>query len=103
MAKNTPEGKVKGSVKKHLRFAKAYTFAPVQTGYGKSTLDFLACVPTPKSCPQCGHTEKFGQFVAIETKAEGKKMTNRQRVIAKMMKEAGAVVYLVKGKVWTAL
>lgn len=103
MAKNTPEGKVKKDAKKHLAFAKAYAFWPVQTGYGSSTLDCLACVPTAKSCPHCGHTETFGQFVALETKAPGKKLTKRQEATAKEMKKAGAHVYVVEGIVWTAL
>src|SRR5437660_7916101 len=98
-----PEAKVKKDAKKHLAFAKAYAFWPVQTGYGSGTLDCLACVPTAKSCPQCGHTEVFGQFVAIETKAEGKKLTAKQKIIAEDAKRAGAVVYLVEGNVWTPL
>lgn len=98
-----PEAKLRKSTDKHLAFAKAYWFRPVQTGYGKATLDCLACVPTHKSCPQCGHVETFGQFVAIEEKAEGKKLTKRQEMTAKEMKKAGAIVYLVEGTIWTPL
>lgn len=98
-----PEAKVKKDAKKHLAFAKAYEFWPVQTGYGKSTLDCLACVPTQKSCPRCGEVQTFGQFVAIETKAEGRKLTKRQELIAKMMKQSGAIVYVVEGIKWTRL
>ena len=99
----TPEGKVKKEVKKHLAFAKAYHLWPVQTGYGRSTLDCVACVPTHKTCPQCGHGEVFGQFVAIETKAPGKKLTARQRMTVVEMKKASAVVYVVEGMLWTPL
>jgi hypothetical protein len=99
----TPEGKVKKEAKVHLNFAKAYHFWPVQTGYGSATLDCLACVPTHKSCPQCGHTETFGQFVLIECKTNGKKMTKRQQATAREAKKAGAVVYLVEGTLWTPL
>jgi hypothetical protein len=98
-----PEARVKKEVKKHLAFAKAHAFWPVQTGYGRATLDCIACVPTTKSCPQCGHTETFGQFVAIETKAPGRKLTARQKMIAQEMKKAGAVVYVVEGMIWEAL
>jgi hypothetical protein len=56
----TPEGKVKAAVNKVLaRYKKIYRFMPVPYGYGESSLDYLICVN--------------GRFVAIETKAPGKK------------------------------
>ena len=56
----TPEGKVKAAVKRVLaRYPETYFFMPVQAGYGKKTLDFLIC--------------HYGEFIAIETKAPGKK------------------------------
>ena len=55
----TPEGKVKKDIKKYLDEIGAYSFWPVQTGYGKRTVDCLACLN--------------GEFWAIEVKAPGKK------------------------------
>jgi hypothetical protein len=54
----TPEGKskikIKNEVKKGLDDKKIYYFCPVQTGYGKRTVDILCCID--------------GKFVAIEVK-----------------------------------
>ena len=64
----TPEGYEKSKVKKYLSQIGAYQFWPVQTGYGASTIDCLACVR--------------GRFVGIEVKKEGYKpsaFTARQR------------------------
>jgi len=61
----TPEGKVKAKVRKLLAgYQGMYTYWPVPTGFGKTTLDVLGCYR--------------GQFFTIETKAEGKKPTQRQ-------------------------
>jgi hypothetical protein len=61
----TPEGKVKAAVKRVLaRYPESYFFMPVQAGFGKKTLDFLIC--------------HYGEFIAIETKAPGKKPTPLQ-------------------------
>lgn len=62
----TPEGRVKNEVKKQLKALGAYQFWPVQTGMGAKTVDCLACLQ--------------GQFVAIETKAPGRKPTPLQLV-----------------------
>lgn len=61
----TPEGKVKDKVKALLTEFGAYQFWPVQTGYGKRTLDCLACY--------------CGRFIAIETKRAGKDLTPFQK------------------------
>ena len=61
----TPEGQVKHELKKYLDAMGVYYFMPVQTGYGRATLDFLCCIR--------------GRFVGIETKAPGKQPTGRQR------------------------
>jgi hypothetical protein len=79
----TPEGKVKQKVKGILAQYGVYYYMPVQTGYGLTSLDFIGCYN--------------GLFFAIETKAEGKRMTDRQLVVAKQMFEAGAQVFLVAG------
>jgi len=47
----------------------------VQTGYGRTTLDFLVCIR--------------GRFWAIETKAPGKKPTPRQNAVMRAIEEAG--------------
>ena len=74
----TPEGQVKHELRKFLDAMGIYYFMPVQTGYGKSTLDFLCCVR--------------GRFVGIETKAEGKETTARQRRVMKEIEDAGGLV-----------
>lgn len=79
----TPEGKVKDKVKRLLKKHGAYFFMPVQTGYGASTLDILCCVS--------------GVFVAVETKAPGKKPTARQEVIISQIRSAGGFVFVIDG------
>lgn len=81
----TPEGKVKAKVKRILKkYGKEiYQFWPVQTGYGASTLDVLCCVK--------------GKFLAIETKAEGKKPTQRQELTIKDIKAAEGIVLVIDG------
>ena len=78
----TPEGKVKASVKSALYGTpKCWVFWPVQTGMGKPALDCLLCVN--------------GQFIVIETKAKGKKLTTRQLHTKAEMEAAGAIVFIV--------
>lgn len=79
---STPEGKVKAQVRKGLRpIARLWDFMPVQNGMGKPALDFLLCVN--------------GHFIAIETKAKGKKLTTRQEHTKAEMEAAGATVFVV--------
>ena len=83
----TPEGKVKDKLKAHLRQRGFYYFFPVQTGYGATSLDVLAC--------------QYGQFYAYECKADGKDLTPRQKIVARQLKASGARVFkvtLVNGK-----
>ncbi len=77
----TPEGKVKKKVSKLLKDMGAYYFMPVQAGYGSTTLDYLVCF--------------HGEFIAIETKAPGKKMSARQELTAELIAEAGGVVFVI--------
>jgi hypothetical protein len=77
----TPEGKVKMRVKVMLDMFDAYRFMPVQTGFGVPTLDFLVCIR--------------GHFIAIETKAPGKKPTERQETTIEQIKSAGGHVFVV--------
>lgn len=56
----TPEGRVKADVKKFLAARGAWYCMPMGTGYGNSGVpDFITC--------------HKGRFVAIETKAPGKR------------------------------
>lgn len=84
----TPEGKVKKEIKEYLRSIGAYFFLPVQTGYGSSTLDILACVN--------------GRFVAIEVKQPGGKATVRQKLIIDQIRAAGGTAILADSadEVW---
>lgn len=83
----TPEGRVKNTVKRVLkRFeeefdCELYTNWPVPGGYGESMLDLVGCA--------------FGKFFAIETKAPGKTITERQRQCAARMERAGAKVFII--------
>jgi hypothetical protein len=79
---STPEGKVKNNVNKRLKpIAHLWKFMPVQTGYGIPALDYLLCVN--------------GRFIAIETKAKGKKLTTRQLQTVAELEAAGAKVFVV--------
>lgn len=82
----TPEGKVKRKVSAILaEFASTtYYTMPVPGGYGESTLDYVGC--------------NLGRFFAIETKAPGKKPTDRQNAIATMMTRAGGKVFVIDGE-----
>lgn len=85
---NTPEGKVKDQVKRALKCLRdkgypVYYHMPVQNGMGKSTLDFVGCIA--------------GKFFAIETKAPGKKPTERQLGTIAEMEKAGAAVFVYDG------
>jgi hypothetical protein len=81
----TPENRVKDRLNKALKpFGRAlYRFMPVQTGYGRKTLDYLLCY--------------HGHFIAIETKAPGKKMTPLQEETACQIIAAGGTVFMVDG------
>lgn len=79
---STPEGKIKTALKRELaRVPECYQFWPVQMGLGAATLDCLLCVS--------------GRFVAVETKAPGKRLTTRQEITAAAIAKAGAMVYVV--------
>jgi hypothetical protein len=80
----TPEGKVKDQVKKLLkRFACIYYHMPVQNGMGAPSLDFICCVR--------------GYYLAIETKAPGKKPTPRQELTIAAITQAMGFVFVVAG------
>ena len=77
----TPEGRVKAGIRAALKAVGAYQFWPVQTGYGSSTLDCLACVPLLGE----------GHFLGIEVKrADGPaRPTLRQRLAMEAIRAAG--------------
>lgn len=80
----TPEGRVKAKVNRLLdKYKGMYRHMPVPYGYGASTLDYLICFR--------------GRFLAIETKAPGKKPTDRQKMIADQIRAAGGVVFIIDG------
>lgn len=80
----TPEGRVKKRVSTLLKATPGvYYFMPVPSGYGESSLDYLGCYR--------------GRFFAVETKAPGKKPTDRQRQTIAAMEAAGGRVFVIDG------
>lgn len=81
----TPEGKVKQMVRDLLDRVsvrdKLHYFMPVQGGYGPALLDFYG--------------SHLGRFFAIETKAPGKKLTDRQQTIRNNIEASGAKVFVI--------
>ena len=80
----TPEGKVKNAVNKLLdKYTQLYRYWPVPNIYGASSLDCIVCFR--------------GLFIAIETKAKGKKPTPRQETMIEVMRGAGGIVLVIDG------
>ena len=80
----TPEGKVKRQVKKILKERGVWYVMPVPTGYGMAGVpDFLCCWR--------------GLFLAIETKAPGKKytLTANQKNKISAIRQAGGVAVVI--------
>ena len=75
----TPEGKVKKAVKEYLKSIGAWYYMPVSNGMGRvGCPDILACYQ--------------GRFIAIETKAPGKRKgvtPNQQREIDDILSANG--------------
>jgi hypothetical protein len=85
----TPEGRVKQKVNRVLdEYKSAYRFMPVPGGFGASSLDYLICIN--------------GFFLAIETKAPGKKPTDRQKRITAQIHRAGGIVRVIEDDVGCA-
>jgi hypothetical protein len=76
----TPEGEVKKAYRE-LIDTLGYRFSPVQTGWGKRTLDDLCCIR--------------GRFVAIEGKRvdNAKGMKPFQAIIADEIRAAGGLAF----------
>ena len=81
----TEEGKLKARVKLYLKQLGAYWHMSVPTGLGRPTVDFVCCIP------QHVNGAVVGRFVAIETKASGKKPTANQALVLKEVNDAGGV------------
>lgn len=79
----TPEGKVKAEVKKLLKRYGVYWHCPVQNGMGSPSLDFVCCADS--------------YYLAIETKAPGKKPTPRQENTMLDIRKAGGFAVVVDG------
>ena len=80
----TPEGKVKDAVKKWLRERGYWFYMPVQNGMGVQGIpDFIICAA--------------GQFIAIETKAPGKRdnTTANQKARLAEIEQANGVAAVI--------
>jgi hypothetical protein len=90
----TPEGKIKKMVRDVLAefveydtgmdVAKIKQYWPVPSGFGASDLDCIVCY--------------YGQYIAIETKAPGKKPTPRQKLTIAETRGAGGAVFVIDGE-----
>lgn len=79
----TPEGLIKNAVKLMLKKHGVYWHCPVQNGMGAPSLDFVCC-----------HKNKY---LAIETKAPGKRPTPRQEITISEIEKAGGRVFVIDG------
>jgi hypothetical protein len=80
----TPESKVKAKLRKLLKdYPDVYTYWPVPSGFGKTTLDVLGCYR--------------GRFFEVETKAPGKKPTLRQQVELESIGRAMGKTFVITG------
>ena len=90
----TPEGKVKQAVKKYLIAEGIWYYFPSQNGIGCVGIpDLICCRPITVTPDMVGKT--LGQFVAIETKAPGKKANttaNQKRNLKAIADHAGVAV-----------
>jgi hypothetical protein len=68
----TPEGRVKAAVKRVLKGRGVWYYMPIQNGMGVTGIpDFIGCQPVTISADMVGQT--VGLFIAVETKAPGKR------------------------------
>lgn len=77
----TPEGRVKQKINKVLDKHNAWKFMPVPTGFQTKTVDYLVCCK--------------GRFIAIEAKAPGKAVTDRQAHVLSHIRDAGGLTFVV--------
>lgn len=83
----TPEGRVKRKISELLKSygSDVWWYMPVQTGYGKSVVDYLGCV--------------MGRFFAIEAKRPGGATTPRQEATLAEILQAGGDAFVVDDEV----
>ncbi len=82
MSRVTPENKIKKQVNTLLaQYKPLYRYWPVPSGFGASSLDCIVCY--------------LGFFLAIETKAPGKKPTPRQQYCIDEMRAAHGTVFVI--------
>lgn len=109
MSHHGPEHYLKEDIKKHLATLHAtgqalepdppYFFMPVQTGYGKRSIDFLICAKWWLRAPSLhtrGSVRTLSQratFLGIETKAPGKTPTAIQWACMEAIEAAGGVAF----------
>jgi hypothetical protein len=79
----TPEGQVKKRVDSLLKAFGAYSHKPVGNGMGAPALDY--------------HVGHKGLYAGIETKAKGKKPTDRQIQTMIEIRDAGGSLFLIDG------
>jgi hypothetical protein len=79
----TEEGKTKAKIKEVLdsHGESIYTYMPVPSGYGATTIDYLICAD--------------GLFVGIEAKKPGGKPTTRQEGVLERITQAGGTTFVI--------
>tara|TARA_R110000851_G_scaffold275824_1_gene428585 strand:- start:42918 stop:43289 length:372 start_codon:yes stop_codon:yes gene_type:complete len=94
MAKQTPEGRVKDAIKKHLKthYPDNFHFLPVSNGMGRHGIpDFVCSIPTVITADMVGHT--IGVFVGIEAKTlKGKVSPLQTQCLDDIAKSHGAAL-----------
>jgi hypothetical protein len=92
MAKQTPEGRVKDTIKKVIaaELPDTFTYMPVSNGMGSNGIpDFVCCVPAEITPDMVGRT--IGVFVGIEAKTMTGKLSPLQRdKLEKILTASGA-------------
>jgi len=75
------EKTVKAAVRKRLKELGAFQYWPVMTVWGTAAVDVIGCFE--------------GNFFAIETKAPGKRATDRQIFCLDNIREAGGRIFVI--------
>ena len=75
------EKTIKAHVRKRLKELGAWQYWPVPTVWGAAAVDILVCYK--------------GRFIAIECKAPGEKLTDRQSFVLEEIKKAGGNVFVI--------
>lgn len=76
----TPEGRIKADIVRRLQARGCYVFTPTQMGYGRRTVDILACCQ--------------GYFIAIECKPKGVEPTIAQKIVLKSVENSNGIAIL---------